>query len=324
MTPEFEVVVDRLPDWPLDAGRRHAEALASELESALANVEWVPGPFPPRVRISLDGACRLSVRDFNAVAVYDLTHLERNWRRRCRWGLGWIPRNLAVARAAARADLLLAASPELAARLRSGLLVPERRIHTLSPAVPEGWSRVSRPEAAASARTAGLPNRYVLIAADDQPGSDQVLELLATGLPEDTGLGVLAPPRYRRRLPARAVRIDPHPSEWLALISGAAVFVDLETGGSGQRVAEAMACGCPGVAVRDTAQASAMAEGGITLISGEPQLYADAVHVVVTNPDLRSGLSRHALRVAAGLGARAAAAGVAQALARAWAGSASG
>jgi len=120
-------------------------------------------------------------------------------------------------------------------------------------------------------------------------------------------------PGYRPALPRERVRLlGPLPEEDLAAFySAAAVLVSPSLyEGFGLTLLEAMACGCPVIALRRSAVPEVVGDAGLVLEDAREDLVAEALRRVLTEDGLAADLRRRGLARAAGFSWAAAAAAV--------------
>ncbi|HVD01977.1 MAG TPA: glycosyltransferase [Candidatus Dormibacteraeota bacterium] len=210
-----------------------------------------------------------------------------------RGGLGGFRARFRSAFSASRSDLVLAPSEAVAEALRRYLRVPPSRLAVVKPGLGPGHARTSREDAAAAAAIHNLPERYLLAfgdegiarrawAAAERPASGAGLvlaEALAAG---------------RETLPA--------------LLSGAVgVLLAEPLNGNPMRALQAMACGSPPIVPDDGAFPEVVRDGGLTVRTGHPEDWAEAISALFRSRLLRAQLSGQGRQLAAELTAARAA-----------------
>lgn len=221
-----------------------------------------------------------------------------------------------IARAAARADLILADSQATADDVRDLLRVPEDRIRVV-PLGCDARFRPPDPEDTARLKTRlGLPDRYFLFVGTLEPRKNVARLVEAwdhiAGEPDMPGLVVAGRGGWKTgpieaalrgvRCPERLKRLDHVPDADLpVLLGGAAAFVwPSLMEGFGLPVLEAMACGAPVVTSTTSSLPEVTGDAALGVDPLDTQALSDAMRRLAGDESLRKRLSEEGVKRAAG------------------------
>jgi Glycosyltransferase Family 4/Glycosyl transferases group 1 len=195
--------------------------------------------------------------------------------------------------AASRSELVVAPSEAVADALRRYLRVPAARVAVVQPGIGPGHGRTSREEATAVAKAHRLPERYLLAFGD-------------AALARRAWAAAVTPPEGAGLVIAEELRADRE--ELPAILSGAVgVLLAEPLNGNPMRALQAMACGSPPIAPDDAAFPEVVRDGGLTVRTGHPEDWAEAISALYRSRPLRAQLSNQGRRLATELGAARAA-----------------